>query len=44
MASALQLTEEIHEQLPFIATKEDIAKLETKIAQTESKLILWGLC
>jgi hypothetical protein len=37
-----QIQQEIHEQLPFIATKEDIAKLETKIAQTESKLILWA--
>jgi hypothetical protein len=25
-----------------LANKEDIAKLETKIAQTESKLILWA--
>lgn len=37
-----QIRQEIQEQLPHIATKEDISKLETKIAQTESKLILWA--
>lgn len=37
-----QIHQEIQEQLPYIATKEDISKLETKIAQTESKLILWA--
>lgn len=37
-----QIQQEIQEQLPYIATKEDISKLETKIAQTESKLILWA--
>jgi hypothetical protein len=37
-----QIQQEIQEQLPYIATKADISKLETKIAQTESKLILWA--
>ena len=37
-----QIHQEIQEQLPYIATKEDISRLETKIAQTESKLILWA--
>lgn len=36
-----QIHQDIQEQLPYIATKEDIAKLETKIAETQSRLILW---
>lgn len=32
----------LEQKASILATKEDIAKLETKIAQTESKLILWA--
>ena len=32
----------LEQKTSTLANKEDIAKLETKIAQTETKLILWA--
>lgn len=35
-------TKPVQRKFTIIATKEDIAKIETKIAETQSKLILWA--